>query len=207
MKRWTLSAVLALTALGFGAANAQTVDLNNNYQGYYISGVTGGSFLPSLHVSNPSGIAHEDFDDGFAAGGAIGYDTGKGLRYELDSLYQHSNVNALGGAPANGHISSTSLMANATYDLIPGGSVTPYIGAGVGFQNIGGNVNGLTGRQWRPAYQLEAGLRTKLSDRVGLFGEYRFSQSESGRLHDATDIVHQHFEDHALLAGLSYNLN
>jgi opacity protein-like surface antigen len=98
-------------------------------------------------------------------------------------------------------------MANATYDVIQGTQFTPYLGAGIGFQNIGGNVNGLTGRQWRPAYQLEAGLRTMLSDRIGLFGEYRFSQSEAARLHGTGDIASQHFADHALLAGLSYNLN
>jgi opacity protein-like surface antigen len=65
----------------------------------------------------------------------------------------------------------------------------------------------LSGRDWKPAYQAEAGLRTYVSDNVSLFGEYRFSQSESVTLADATDTAHQHFADHGLLAGLSYKLN
>lgn len=206
MKCWTLAASVALTALGFGGAQADSVDLNSP-PGYYISGVVGGSFLPDLRLSNIPGIHHDRFDDGFAAGGAIGYDTGTGWRYSLESLYQHSNVKGIDGAPAAGHLSSTSLMANATYDIIRGGEVTPYIGAGLGFQNIGGNVNGLTGRQWRPAYQLEAGLRTHLSPDVSLFGEYRFSQSQAARLSDAATTVHQHFSNNAILAGLSYSLD
>ncbi len=98
-------------------------------------------------------------------------------------------------------------MANATYDLLPDARFTPYLGAGLGLQNVGGQVDGLTGRAWEPAYQAEAGLRTDVNDKVSMFGEYRFSQSESVTLADATDSAHQHFSDHALLAGLSFKLN
>ncbi len=147
------------------------------------------------------------FGTGTAAGGAIGYDTGNGIRVELSSLYQHTDVSRLSGAPATGHLSSTSLMANATYDLTHVGPVTPYVGAGVGAQNVGGEVNGLIGRDWKPAYQAEAGLRTDISDKASLFGEYRFSQAESVTLSDGADSAHQHFSDHALLAGVSFKVN
>ena len=208
MKRWTLSAALAFAGLAIGAVHAQDTT-TSNYQGYYVSGVWGGSFLPFLHFSDPASgsFSHEHFDDGYAWGGAFGYNTGDGIRYELDSLYQNSSVKSLGGLPASGHISSTGLMANATYDLLPGGVFTPYVGAGLGFENVGGNVNGLTGRQWRPAYQAEAGLRAAVADNVSLFGEYRFTQSEAATLRDASAVAHQHFSDHAVLAGVSYNLN
>jgi opacity protein-like surface antigen len=207
MKRWTLSAALAFAGLAFGAVHAQ--DANPNaYQGYYISGVWGGSFLPFLHFSDAtSGVGHEHFDDGMAWGGALGYNTGDGIRYELDSLYQSSPVKSLAGSPASGHISSTGLMANATYDLLHDSVFTPYVGAGLGFENVGGNIDGFTGRQWRPAYQAEAGLRAAVADNVSLFGEYRFTQSESATLRNAGVEAHQHFSDHALLAGVSYNLN
>ena len=191
----------AAVGLGVGAALA-------GEPGYYVSGVAGVSLLPDLHLSPPGGGAQETgFGTGVAAGGALGYDTGDGIRIELDSLYQHSDVARLNGAPATGHLSSTSLMANATYDLTHVGVVTPYVGAGVGMQNVGGDVNGLTGRDWKPAYQAEAGLRTDLSDKASLFGEYRFSQAESVTLSDGTDSAHQHFSDHALLAGVSFKVN
>ena len=186
---------------GIGTAFAST-------SGYYVSGESGVSLLPDLHVTDALGGKQSDsFSTGFAAGGAFGYDTGDGMRFELDSLYQRSDVRRLDGALADGHLSSTSLMANATYDLLPNAAFTPYVGAGLGLQNVGGTVDGLRGRAWKPAYQAEAGLRTDVSTNIALFGEYRFSQSESVTLADSSDIAHQHFSDHALLAGLSFKID
>ena len=175
---------------------------------FYISGEGGVSLLPDLTLKDTlAGKLSDSFDTGFAAGGAFGYDTGDGIRIELNSLYQKSDVDRLGGVPTNGRLSSTSLMINTTYDILPDARFTPYVGVGLGFQNVGGTVGTLTGRDWKPAYQAEGGLRTYVSDNVSLFGEYRFSQSESVALSDSVDSAHQHFSDHALLAGLSFNLN
>ncbi|MEJ0025853.1 MAG: outer membrane beta-barrel protein [Rhizomicrobium sp.] len=191
----------AAVGLGIGAAFA-------GEPGYYVSGEGGISLLPDLHLSDTAGGTRETgFGTGFAAGGAVGYDTGDGIRIELDSLYQHSDVARLNGAPALGHLSSTSIMANATYDVIQLGPVTPYVGLGVGVESVGGTVNGLSGRDWQPAYQAEAGLRTEINDMASLFTEYRFTQSESARLTDAADSAHLHFSDHALLAGVSFKIN
>ncbi|HEY2884436.1 MAG TPA: outer membrane beta-barrel protein [Rhizomicrobium sp.] len=175
---------------------------------FYISGEGGVSLLPDLTFKDTlAGKLSDSFDTGFAAGGGFGYDTGEGIRIELNSLYQNSDVDRLGGVPTNGHLSSTSLMINTTYDFLPDARFTPYVGVGLGFQNVGGTVGTLTGRDWKPAYQAEGGLRTYVSDNVSLFGEYRFSQSESVTLSDSVDSAHQHFSDHALLAGLSFNLD
>ena len=201
MKQRIVFAVVFGTAvgLGIGAALADP--------GYYVSGEAGASLPPDLHLSSGGATQQTGFGTGVAAGGAVGYDTGNGIRVELDSLYQHTDVARLNGAPATGHLSSTSLMANATYDLMQAGPVTPYVGAGVGLQYVGGMVNNLSGRDWEPAYQAEAGLRTDLSDKASLFGEYRFSQSESFVISNGADSAHQHFSDHALLAGVSFKIN
>lgn len=200
MKRMMTVAAFGL-AIGIGSAVAGT-------PGYYITGEGGVSLVPDLTIRDTlAGKQSDSFNTGFAAGGAFGYATGDGIRVELDSLYQHVNVDRLNGVLTNGHLSSTSLMANATYDLLPDAVFTPYVGAGLGFQNVGGTVGALSGRDWKPAYQAEAGLRTDVSDNVSLFGEYRFSQSASVTLADATDTAHQHFSDHGLLAGLSFSLN
>jgi opacity protein-like surface antigen len=175
---------------------------------FYISGEGGVSLLPDLTLKDTlAGKLSDSFDTGFAAGGAFGYDTGEGIRVELNSLYQHSDVGRLGGALTTGHLASTSLMINTTYDFLPDAMFTPYVGAGLGFQNVGGTIATFSGRDWKPAYQAEGGLRTHVSDNVSLFGEYRFSQSESVTLSNPVDSAHQHFSDHALLAGLSFNLN
>jgi opacity protein-like surface antigen len=49
-------------------------------------------------------------------------------------------------------------------------------------------------------------LRTNISDKVSVFGEYRFSQSEAANLSLGGANVHQHFADHGILAGLTYHM-
>jgi opacity protein-like surface antigen len=196
----TATAVAALLC-GANMASADSVP------GYYITGDGGASFLPDLHLKDtPAGTLHEKFDTGYAIGGGVGYDTGDGTRIELDSTYQLSSLNRLGGAPASGHLDSTSVMVNGQVDLTHQSQVTPYVGAGIGYQDIGASLDGLQDHDWKPAYQAEAGLRDDISNKVSVFGEYRFSQSEAADLSDAGVSAHQHFADHGLLAGLTYHL-
>lgn len=191
----------AALLLAASAANAQSTG------GYYISGEGGASFLPYLHLNDTTtGQQHEHFDNGYALGGAFGYDFGNGQRVELDSLYTHSALKSIDGVSAQGHLHATSLMANAQMDLVQDSPITPYIGAGLGAENIGGHVGDYEGHQWKPAYQAEAGLRDDVSPEFSLFGEYRFSQAEAAKFSNGFDQAHQHYSDHALLAGLTYHL-
>jgi OmpA-OmpF porin, OOP family len=190
-------------AVGLGVAAA----LADEGSGYYVSAGGGVSLLPDLHLNTSAGTARESFGTGYSAGGTVGYDYGNGWRFELTSLYQHSDLSRIDGALASGHLESTSVMANATYDLLPNQIVTPYVGAGIGVQGISARADAFAGHGWSPAYQAEAGLRTDITDQASLFGEYRFSQAESIGLSDGADVAHQHFSDHALLAGLSFKVN
>jgi len=202
MRNWfRLAAMVSGAVLGMaGAASAQSVP------GYYVTGEGGVSLLPNLQLKSAGGTAHEHFDTGYAYGGAVGFDNGNGVRYEIDTLHQMSNLNGLSGTPASGHLQSTSVMANAQVDLTHSMPITPYVGAGIGYQNIGVTVNGLHDSDWKPAYQAEAGLRKDLSNKVSLFGEYRFSQSEAADLSAGGLDAHQHFADHGVLAGLTYHM-
>jgi opacity protein-like surface antigen len=174
-------------------------------QGFYISGDGGASWLPNLNLkSNTVGNQKESFKTGGSFGGSAGYDYGNGWRVQLDSQYTNQSVGRVSGAAATGHLSSTSLMADVQKDLIDGATFTPYVGAGLGVQNIGGTIDTYSGRAWKPAYQAEAGLRTDISQNVAAFGEYRFSQSESQQMSNGVDTAHQHFSDHGLLAGITY---
>jgi opacity protein-like surface antigen len=198
--------VLAATAIAALLGRA-TIASADSTPGYYVSGDGGASLLPNLELKDtPSGTLHEDFNTGYAMGGAVGYDTGQGTRFEVDSSYQLSGLNKLGGAPATGHLDSTSLMVDGQVDLTHQSQITPYLGAGAGFQNIGASIDGLHDHDWKPAYQAEAGLRDDVSDKVSLFGEYRLSQSEAADLSDGGVTAHQHFADSGLLAGLTYHL-
>ncbi len=197
---WLAAGAAAALLSGAGSALADSTE------GTYITGDGGVSFLPSLHLNSVAGKQHERFDAGYAYGGAVGYDTGNGMRIELDTTHQQSQLIKLSGVPDNGHLQSTSVMVNGQVDLMHNSTVTPYAGVGVGYQNIGASVGGLSDTDWKPAYQAEAGLRTDLSKQVSLFGEYRFSQSEAADLSSGGLSAHQHFADHGLLAGLTYHV-
>lgn len=195
-RKTLLTAALGAALLcGGGSAFAQSAP------GLYVTGDGGASFLPDLRVKNAPGTLHEDFGTGYAAGGAVGYDTGTGARIEIDSNYTLNGIDKVDGTAANGHLDSTSVMVNGQVDLVPHSSVTPYVGAGAGYENIGTQVAGVSGHDWKPAYQAEAGLRDDVTDRMSVFGEYRFTQSEAAEV----EGDHQHFSDHGLLAGLTYH--
>src|SRR5665213_651255 len=197
---WLAASAAAALLCGAGSASADSTE------GYYISGDGGVSFLPNLHLNDAAGKQHERFDAGYAYGGAVGYDTGNGMRVELDTTHQQSQLTRLSGAPDNGHLQSTSVIVNGQIDLLHNSVITPYAGVGIGYQNIGATVGGLSDSDWKPAYQAVAGLRTDLSKQVSLFGEYRFSQSEAADLSQGGLSAHQHFADHGLLAGLTYHV-
>jgi opacity protein-like surface antigen len=177
----------------------------------YVTGDAGVSLLPDLHFNSAaSGTTHTSTDMGYNFGGAVGYDMGNGMRLQLDSQHARQQVSGFDGTSnAYGHLSSTTLMLNGQMDLIPNSQFTPYVGAGVGGVNFGGQVDGYQGRSWRPGYLLEAGLRDDVSKQLSVFGGYRFTQAESVKMSDPTipDVATQHFSNHAIMAGLTYHLN
>jgi opacity protein-like surface antigen len=195
-----LAAASAFTlSMGLTAAAASPA-------GPYASGEAGASFMPDQDLTHtPIGTVNESLDTGYAFGGALGYDFGNGLRVELESLTTRADVNGLNGTPAGGHVDATGLMLNGKYDLMPESRTTPYVGVGLGFQSVGAKVAGLNGQNWEPAYQLEAGLQHQLSNKVSLFGEYRYVQSEANTISGGGISAHQHFSDNALLAGVTYH--
>jgi OmpA-OmpF porin, OOP family len=199
-RKYLLAASMAALLIG-GSASAQEA------QGVYFSGDGGAAFLPDLHLKNTgTGTQHEHFDTGYAAGAALGYDTGGGARIEIDTNYTMSNLAKVDGFKDNGHLDSTGVMVNGQVDLTHHTDLTPYVGVGAGYENIGARADGASGRDWKPAYQAEAGLRDDVTDRVSVFGEYRFTQSEAADIADGNaSPAHQHFSDHGLLAGLTYH--
>jgi opacity protein-like surface antigen len=186
--------------LGFAIATWITT-LTGSYaatQGIYISGQGGVSYLPNLQIGSSTIRSTDSFKAGHILGTAIGYDAGDGWRYEVDLIHQSSAVDRFNGLPESGRLWSMGLMANIIYDLTQGTTVTPYLGAGVGVQWIGGAVHGYSGKAWRPAYQLRTGVRYDLARRSALFVEYRFSQSQAVTLASASTTAKHDFAEHAL---------
>src|SRR6476659_8870366 len=70
---------------------------------------------------------------GWAAGGMIGYDF-VGPRVEIEGVYR-SSQSTVGAGPFNPFGASKDdigILANILYDFNAGGTIVPYIGAGVG---------------------------------------------------------------------------
>ncbi len=173
-------------------------------QGVYVSGQGGVSYLPDLQMRSGTARATDSFQMGRILGTAIGYDNGNGWRYELDWTHQTSDIDRFNGLPESGHLWSMGVMANVIYDLTQGTTLTPYVGGGVGVEWVGGSVHGFSGRAWRPAYQLRAGMRCDLAQQTALFVEYRFAQSQAVKLTEAPAVANQHFTDHALMVGIAF---
>ena len=146
------SALLAATVLAAPvAAMAQPVD------GIYVGLGAGYNWLDNQDtkqgdVTQPNGnvlvsplAGHVTFHSGYAVLGSVGYGFGNGLRAEVEGSYRqnqlqnlHANFGTIHGRGlAGGDEQQAGVMVNALYDfwgLSP--YVVPYIGAGVGYQEI-----------------------------------------------------------------------
>lgn len=172
--------------------------------GLYVSGQGGVAYLPDLRVDDHGVRSTDSFAAGRILGTAVGYDAGNGWRYEVDWTHQTSELDRFNGSPESGHLWSVGVMANVIYDLTQGTRLTPYVGAGVGVQWIGGSVHGYSGKDRRPAYQLRAGGRFEVAEHTALFAEYRFAQSTALTLSDASSTARHDFAEHAVLVGITF---
>lgn len=130
------------------------------------------------------------------------------LAYQSNDVDTHNNVQAAGipldnedvgvlisGAPqqgatvgevvadGQGAVDTTFLMANLFYDFTQFGAFTPYVGAGVGvgFVNVEYSPSGVgivDDDDSVVSYQVIAGGSYALSERMALFGQYRYRATE-----------------------------
>ena len=162
--------------------------------GPYVSLGTGADFLQDQSFSPHDGygpIARAyTFDPGVGAEASVGYGFGNGLRLEVEGDYANNHVHGVHvfvPERAGGYEQQFGGFVNALYDLPLSLPVTPYVGLGVGYQNIeldgvnssryGRRIDG-TGveDQGNFSYQAIAGLSYPLGFVPGLSltAEYRF---------------------------------
>jgi OmpA-OmpF porin, OOP family len=78
------------------------------------------------------------FNDGFTGLGNVGWGFGNGLRAEIEGDYQTNKLQSVAGAAiAGGNQQKYGVMVNALYDFNEGWPVTPYVGVGIGWQQVG----------------------------------------------------------------------
>ena len=175
-----LAATTALVALPV-LAQAQSLQPG----GFYIGAEGGINWL--LNTSSTATFSAGGFGGsntvninpnlGWTAGGMIGYDF-IGPRVELEGNYRDNTgtltLPNLGGNSAGFDFNQTSIMANLLYDFMPGSTIVPYIGAGLGvaFTNLSGLNTSSSSTQF--AYQgiIGVGYNATPSIRLNLEGRY-----------------------------------
>jgi OOP family OmpA-OmpF porin len=212
MRKLSLLACTLLAGAAPAAAYADTVSgpyvsLGAGYnllQDEFLRADTAVSGIPSGRSVDPiTGTTGNNtrfkWGDGFNGQGAIGYGLGNGLRIELEGDYYQNEINERSGSPvpgtSSGHTESYGAMANVYYDLdltsfgIPTFGITPYIGAGAGYQwshlspittaNADGTLDRVGGTNGSVAFQGIVGLAYPVASVPGLnlTAEYRYMEA------------------------------
>ena len=157
-----------------------------------VPGLTG---VPFEKINNPAptrGTKNEinwDFDLGFGADGALGYDFGSFRAdveftyltarsvFDVDKTQRRENDDK-----ADDTLTVLAATANAWYDLDTGTAWSPYIGIGVGAANVqvklatGENQGDeyFNGNGWGFAYQAGVGVALEVLTGFSLVGGYQF---------------------------------
>jgi outer membrane protein OmpA-like peptidoglycan-associated protein len=202
-----------------------------------VSGIPGGRSVDPITGATGNNTRF-NWGEGFNGVGAIGYGLGNGIRIELEGDYYQNEINQRSGSPAagssSGHVGTYGAMGNVYYDLdlerfgIPTFGLTPYIGAGAGYQwshlspittiNNDGTVDRVGGTNGSFAFQGIVGVAYPVPVVPGLdlTLEYRYLEALNDDHFDG-----EHFqpygvnkgnirlsaaENHSLMLGLRYAL-
>ncbi|MEX2580654.1 MAG: outer membrane beta-barrel protein [Verrucomicrobiales bacterium] len=150
--------------------------------GFYFKGFGGILFLDDIHGTGSANIA-ADFDSGWIAGAALGYELTPALSIELEGATGEADIDALvvNGARIgafSGDLDYSQIAVNLIYEFGPQNPITPYVGVGLGagFADLDVAFPGTRFNDDDAAflYQLIGGVNVDLGPRTELFAEYRF---------------------------------
>lgn len=135
---------LLLVGLAFGlVAGPAAAEMNN---GVYIELQGGGSFWDDANVS-VSGIGSGDaeFDDGWTAGGALGFRIFDMFRLEAHASFRRADIDTVSAGDletSEGWAGAAAFLGNAYFDIPIPFPVKPYIGGGAGVAIFSADVDG-----------------------------------------------------------------
>jgi OmpA-OmpF porin, OOP family len=186
----TLMAAVALAALPISAQAQSTAQSlfspRQTDPGFYVGPEGGLNWLLNSGNTNT--------DTGFAVGGVVGYDF-VGPRVELEGLYRSNNRRSgsffgNGFNNASGTLQQLSAMVNVLYDFLPGATLTPYVGAGIGIAFADTGLGGCTMCSTQFAYQGIVGMGWNIDRnfRVNLDARY-YGTSNGGELQYQNDNI------------------
>ncbi len=211
------SVLLAASALAMGSAAQAS-------EGWYISLGAGANWLQdsdySVAGTTTTFAGSHEFDSGFIAASAIGYDWGR-WRAEFEVAYRQNDLECASiGAGACilqtdrfGDQWELSQMVNVLYDVPLGGRFTGSVGAGVGGVLVVADAGifdygGLADvDDYVVAGQLIAQVAYDLTDRWQAYADYRFllADDPSGTV-IATQVAEWEKSDHSVMIGIRFDL-
>ena len=200
MKKFLFLSV-ASVALSAFSARAQTPNANNadaSAAGMYGVGQAVLSFVDDSAKDLVDGAGYGDFDvgnGGFNIG--VGYRLNDLVRAELTYNYRGGaeNEKTIQGAGVYSDnkysVTTSGVMLNGYVDIPVGGTVTPYVGAGVGFTDVEYMVEfeGTGGKGKRKvasfgfSYGFAAGVGIEMNERVAWDVGYRYVNHGSFKKH------------------------
>ena len=227
-KKSAILASVSMAAFSLVSASAMAAQVaapaDTGFQPY-VSVFAGASFLNDVNTIYNTNYAPNSTpysvktNTGYLLGGAIGVKWNAMLRSEIE--LSHSSWRArsescsfYGILPASGPISATYLLGNIWLDIPTQSAFTPYVGGGLGVGWASADVS-FNGKKYgygyggsALAYQLGAGVKYALSDRVDIDLGYRFKALSSLNFPDRDgygNYTGAKLNSHNIELGLTYH--
>jgi len=169
----------------------------------------GGFTLPTTISLNQTGSVQPVQPQGLGParsyGGAYGYNFGNGFRTELESFASYGAADRHGISPAGGSLSATTLMLNGLYQFTDGGwRMKPYVGAGFGMIDTNQQILGVSGGDWRTAYQVRGGVSLGLTQKLLGSLEYRWTMGSKPHFSLGGIPTKLEVDRHGFVLGFNY---
>ena len=189
--------LLALTMfIGLGVSAA--------FAAPYVSGNVGAVWLEDTDIEDD--FSDVSFDTGFGITAAIGNAYENGLRGEVEFGYRTSDIDEFdsdfGSRSINGDVSTISLMVNGYYDFMPKETICPFIGAGIGYANVEGDIDELGSEDDNVfAYQVAVGVAFAINPQTKIDVQYRYFDTDDSGFDD----LEAEYGTHNAMLGVRYS--
>lgn len=199
MKKWPVVLCLCVAVLGWNASETCAQ--------MYVSGNVGVVLAEDSDISDAYDQGEISYDPGAVVTVAFGYAAGSGLRLEgeLGSRYNEMDeisVQGYGSANIDGDVTTSSLMANIFFDILPDERISPFIGAGAGFANIEADLDHFgSDEDFVLAYQLAAGIGFEVTRQLKIDVQYRYFATEDPDF----DGVDAEYATHNIMGGVRFS--
>jgi opacity protein-like surface antigen len=184
--RGTFNAAVPATADFPAIPSGTPLTLETRFKtGFNISGFAGYKLDNGFRGDIEVGYSENDVKDhkNLAAGGTVIDAVDVAVLTRGTPAATNPTVGAVIGNGGKGSIRNLSAFANVYYDFNREGAIQPYVGGGVGLQDVRvryepSDVPVARGKKTVFAYQLVAGLTYKISPSFELFGQYNYRASD-----------------------------